>query len=96
MSFASVNVTVGQCLRCDKKQNIKLNTNLTCDELVPLKFLPLAHVDVIRVAQPLLYQQNDIGTRGPIQYRIRYLIIRSRKVLKARDRMLNRSYRSGI
>ena len=53
MSFVGVNVTAGQCLRCDKKRNIKLNTNLTCGELVPMNVLPLAHVDVIRVAQPL-------------------------------------------
>ena len=58
---------------------------------MPLNVLPLAHVDVLRVAQPLVYQWHDIRTRGPIQYRIRFLIVRSRKVSKARDRMLNRS-----
>ena len=43
--FASVDVAVGQCSLCDKKRNVKLYTNLTGGEHMPLNVLPLAHFD---------------------------------------------------
>ena len=51
MTFAGVDVPVSQCSRRYVKRNLKVCTNVTCSESVPLNVMSHVHVHILRVGK---------------------------------------------